>query len=311
MTHDAVRRDRAKVERLVAHGELVAVHPREVEQVLHETVEAPALPGDRRGGRLGVDGAVRKPFRVPENGGERRLQLVTDREQERALGVARMLELSRHVVEGLGERHELCRALGRNRAWIDAGREAAARVGDAPNRPGDPPREQKRDRRRERHADRRREQQSFEVRAPRRGTDHARSQQHESTSCDRPRGVEPVLAVHRDRAVAAARRADSRGCIAGQVLRRPVERRDDRALVLAHEERPQRFQMAEREEGDALALGEKVRLLRDVLEDGAVDRSAREHGADDERDRRGDEHDGDDRREKLHAQAEPHARAAL
>ena len=177
MTHDAVGRDRAKVERLVAHGELVAIHPREIEQVLHEPVEAPALPGDRRRGRVGVDGAVREPFRVPEDGGERRLQLVADREQERALGVARVLELSRHVVEGLGERHELRRALGRNRARVDTCREAAARVGDAPNGPGDPPREQKRDRRRERHADRRREQQPFEVRAPCRGADHARSQQ--------------------------------------------------------------------------------------------------------------------------------------
>jgi hypothetical protein len=77
--------------------------------------------------------------------------------------------------------------------------------------------------------------------------------------------------------------------------------------------------MAERQKRNALALGEEIGLLRNVLEHGAVDRSAGEHGADDERDRCGDEHDDDDRREELHSQAarrgEPqnptHARAAL
>ena len=93
---------------------------------------------------------------------------------------------------------------------------------------------------------------------------------------------------------------------------RPVS---GRALVLAHEERAQRFEMAERQHSDALALGEKIRLLRYVLEDRPVDCAASEDGAHDERDRGREQNHGDDRREKLHPQAawrgQPHARAAL
>ena len=263
---------------------------------------------DRRRGRVDLDRPVREPLRVPDHGGERRLQLVTDGEQERALGVAGVLELVRHVVERLGERRELGRALGRDGARCDTCREALARLDDATERPRDSSCEQERDRGRERDADARRDQQPFQVRTPGCGADNSRAQQHERLSGNRPGRVEPFLPVDRKRSVAAARRAGR------EELRRPAERRDDDAFVLAREERSHRFEMPERQERLALALGEQISLLRDVLQDRTVDRAARQHGADGERDRRGEEHDDADRSEQLRAQAartQLHSRAAL
>ncbi len=72
--------------------------------------------------------------------------------------------------------------------------------------------------------------------------------------------------------------------------------------------------MPERQERLALALGEQISLLGDVLQDRTVERAARQHGADGERDRRGEEHDDADRGEQLRPQAsrpQPHSRAAL
>ena len=73
--------------------------------------------------------------------------------------------------------------------------------------------------------------------------------------------------------------------------------------MLAREERPQRLEVRERQQRDALALGEQIGLLRDVLQDGAVDRAARQDGADGERDRGGEQDDERDRGEQLRAQA--------
>ncbi len=109
-------------------------------------------------------------------------------------------------------------------------------------------------------------------------------------------------------------RTETCGCVRGQILRRLPERRDDGELVLAREELPQLPEMPERQQRLALAVGEQVRLLRDVLQNRAVDRAAREDSADGERDRGCQKHDEADCREQLRAQAaraQPHSRAAL
>ena len=75
-------RDLQQLDRLAPHVEFVPVHAREVEQVADEPLEAPPLDEDRLRRSLGREGAVGKSFRVTSDRGQRRLQLVADREQE-------------------------------------------------------------------------------------------------------------------------------------------------------------------------------------------------------------------------------------
>ena len=214
------------------------VHPREVEDVAHEAVEALGLLARSwpRPPRTSIVPS-RERLRVAEHRRQRRLQLVADREEERALGVARMLELLGHVVERLGERRELGRALGRHGGGCFAGREPAARLGDAAQRPRDPAREQQRDGRGERHADRRRDEQSLEVRTPGRGADHARAAAARAP-CPPPGARRRTSPCRRPRSCrrSASRFEAGRPRRAVEVGRRPVERRDDGALVLAPRE---------------------------------------------------------------------------
>ena len=80
-------------------GEVGAVHPGEVEQVADESPEPLGLGGDRLRRLLGADRPVAQRLRVAGDRGQRRLQLVADREQERALRLARPGELLGEVVE--------------------------------------------------------------------------------------------------------------------------------------------------------------------------------------------------------------------
>ncbi len=66
-------------------GEAVGVEPGQVEQVLDQPLEAAGLGADDGGGRLGVvGGAVEHGVGVAADRGERRAQLVGDRQQELA-----------------------------------------------------------------------------------------------------------------------------------------------------------------------------------------------------------------------------------
>ena len=81
----SLARDLGEVDRLRPHRELGTVHAREVEQVANEPLEPAALGADdaRRLSRL--ERALGEPFRVAADRGQRRLQLMADREQERTL----------------------------------------------------------------------------------------------------------------------------------------------------------------------------------------------------------------------------------
>ena len=125
-------------------AEVGAVHPREVEQVADEPLEPPRLGGDGRRRLPRVDRAVLDRLRVAADRGQRRLQLVADREQEVPLRLLRLPELRGEVVERDGERRDLGGSLDRHRLGMRAAREAPRRGGDAVDRPRDAPREQER-----------------------------------------------------------------------------------------------------------------------------------------------------------------------
>ena len=131
----------AEVDRLGARGEGAAAEAREVEQVADEALEAACLALDHQTGGVGLEHAVLEGFRVPPDRGQRRLQLVADREEEGALGVLGLLELGREVVERRRERRDLPRPVHGQRLGVLACRERAARLGDARDGPGDGARE--------------------------------------------------------------------------------------------------------------------------------------------------------------------------
>jgi hypothetical protein len=60
----ASRRDLGQVDALAADRELAPVHPREVEEVLHEPLEPPRLDEDRPGRVVDREGALGEPLGV-------------------------------------------------------------------------------------------------------------------------------------------------------------------------------------------------------------------------------------------------------
>ena len=131
---DRLARDLGEVDRLAPDRELVPVHPREVEQVAHEPLEPPRLEQDRPRCLVGAERPLAEPLGVAADRGQRRLQLVADREQEVPLALARGGELLGHLVEGLRERGELARRP--SRAAASASRRRRAR--GSPRRPAAP-----------------------------------------------------------------------------------------------------------------------------------------------------------------------------
>ena len=89
----------------------------------------------------GFDGAVADALGVATDGGQRRLELMTDREQERLLGLLRLRQLGVHVVERDGELTQLARTLRRHgHAGFTFG-EPPARLGEPAHGTHDAPRE--------------------------------------------------------------------------------------------------------------------------------------------------------------------------
>ena len=109
---DRLTCDLGEIDGLVANRELGPVHASEVEQVADEPLESPRLEPDRAGRLVGTERTVGETFRVAANRGQRRLQLVADREQEVPLGLARSRELLGHLIE----RQRARRARG-SRRW--------------------------------------------------------------------------------------------------------------------------------------------------------------------------------------------------
>jgi len=88
----------------------------------------------------------------------------------------------------------------------------------------------------------------------------------------------------------------------GEVVGRAVQRRGDDALALAREEGAQPMEVREREEREALAPGEQVGLVADVLQRRALDRAVGQHHAHPERQPDGEDDDEPNREKEPHAQ---------
>ena len=119
----------------VVHAEIGPVHPREVEQVVDQALEPPRLGRHGRRRLPRVDGAVLDGLRVAADRGQRRLQLVADREEEVPLRLLRPAELRGELVERDGEGRDLGGALDRHRLGVRAAHERPCACGDPIDRP--------------------------------------------------------------------------------------------------------------------------------------------------------------------------------
>ena len=83
----------AEVDGLLAHRERLAAEPGEVEEIADEALQASRLALDHGGGARPLEHAVLERLGMPADRGQRRLQLVADRQEERPLRVLAPLEL--------------------------------------------------------------------------------------------------------------------------------------------------------------------------------------------------------------------------
>ena len=139
-----VLRHLRKIDLARMDAEVGAVHAREIEQVADEPLEPRGLADD--GGRdvLGFQRTVLQRLRVAANGGERRLELVADREQERLLRLASARQLLGEIVERNRERRQLGRSFRGNGLRSRATCEAPRGLRDTMHGSRDSSREQER-----------------------------------------------------------------------------------------------------------------------------------------------------------------------
>ena len=275
------------------HAEVGPVHAGEVEQVADEPLEPLGLDRDGRGRLARFDRTVVERLGVAADCRQRRLQLVTDREQERPLGLAGACQLLREVVERGGERRELGRALDRHRLGPRSAREAPARLRDAADRTRDAARQQQRGRGGERGTGERGDEQGLDEGLPTRGGHALRPQQDEG------------LGAHTLRREVVVAAADSHRPLRRPPLRERVSRRlrqgscvEPVGLVLLGEDRPHGLQVRERRHRDALPGDDQRRLVGDVLQSRLVDGPPREHQAETERQADAQHDDQQDRLEE-------------
>ena len=137
--------------------------PRQRQQVADQALQARRLAADDRRGLPRLDGAVLDPLGVAADRGERGAQVVGDREQHRALGVAREGELLRHAVEGVGQLVQLLGPLAGAPAGVAARGELPGGAAERAQRLGQAAGEQRGDRRRRPRRDAAGDQQRREV----------------------------------------------------------------------------------------------------------------------------------------------------
>ncbi len=258
-------RDRIQIDPLPANAELRLAHAREIEHVADEPLEATRLGDDRRRRLVGGKRSVLQAFRVASDRGQRRLQLVADREQEGALRLACLRELDGHLVEALCQQRQLARALDRDERRLPGGaRQPARRLGHPAHRPRDRAGEQERDQRCEGGGRGGGEDQPLDVWAPGRVRRARRAQQHEALPVHEAGRVEVARSVRLDGAVEPDAAPHLRRAIGREQLGGAVQLHPDDALVLPADELLQRPEVREGQDRLALALDEQVELGRDV-----------------------------------------------
>ncbi len=301
---DGVVGDLGQVDLRIVDAEVGAVHARQVEQVAHQPPEALGLDGEHVGRLLRAHHPLAQRLGIPADRGQRRLQLVADREEEASLRRASRCELLGELVEGEGERGQLGGTFDRQRLRMRAAREAPARRGDPRDGPDDPPREQVGGDRGENAAGDRGDDDALDEGCPPRIRQAPRPEEDERALPDRLRGEVVGGAPDRDGA---------RGRLAGgQLVAGPLRqhgRVEQVALVLVREVRPELRQVRERRERALLLADDQRRLVRDVLERRVLDRAARQDQPEPERDRDRERGDRPDRAEQPRAKAGPRLHA--
>ena len=216
--------------------ERALVEAGQVEQVADEPLEPLRLLDDDRRRLRDRHHAVEERLAVAADRGQRRLELVADREQERALGVLRAVEVVGELVEALGERGDLGRALLRERAGALAGGEREARLRDALDRPRDGPGEQERGEGGDRRADRGGDPEGDRERLEIGGLERRRAQQDDGLPALRMGGVEVAVAADVDRALRGLPVAEGGAAVGRQQQRGLLQRQDRHPLLLGVEE---------------------------------------------------------------------------
>ena len=207
VTRKCLVRDLLEVGRHQRDVERAPPQPREVEQVADQALQPVRLALEHLAGPLRRDDAVGERLRVPADRGERRLQLVTDGEEELPLRVLGAVELLRQLVERRRELTQLRRALDRERVRALTLREPPARLRHLRDRPGDGPREEQGHDRGQDGAHERGDREPREEWLPVRGLVARRTEEHDGVTVAEARGEHERIALHVDGAVCAPLRA--------------------------------------------------------------------------------------------------------
>ena len=253
-------------------------------------------------GRLArVDRAVLDRLGVAADRGERRLQLVADREEEVPLRLLRALQLVDERVERDGERRDLGGAFDRNRLGMRAARERARRRRDPVDRPRDPARDEERGQRGEQPAGARRDEEPPDVRRQQRRGGALRPEQDE---------------VARVRRTGAPRSSSRRRCSVSVPSRRLLVRRaaccaragtipdgfEQRSSSCGLKNGLRLVEAVLRHERVAHRARDQVGLVREVLQRRLLHRAPREDEPEPDRQRDADDDDDADRLEEPRAE---------
>ena len=270
---------------------------------MHEPLEPRRLGRDRRRCLARLDRAVLHRLGVAADRGQRRLQLVADREQERALRLARLRELRREIVERRRERRELGGALDGHRLR-DARR---ARGCGSPRRRAGPGARcgARAGRRRARRARRRRARRAAGCRRTASSARASRSSVAAGRTAGRSRCARrrraglPLIVTEPSAGLSCCELRASRSAAARRTCGRASRSAASRSTA------PSWFNF---ESGDdrrvhVLARRDQVGLMRDVAQRRLVDRAPRQHEPDADREPDAEHDDRHDRLEEPRPEA--------
>ena len=296
--------DLLEVDALGPHRERPAAEAGEVEQIPDEALEPPRLPLDHRPRRRGLQDAVLERLGMPADRREGRLQLVADREEERALGVLRPVELLGEVVERRSEGRDLPRPGDRHGPGRLAARERPARGRHTCDRPGDGAGEHEGDGRGEDGADEAGEAEAERERQPVGLLALGRAEQDDRLVPALARGEQEARAAHVERAARRVGAPQASGRALGQEQVRLCGREDREPLLVRREEAPEL--VVDSPAGVLAALrGDQLDLTLECVDRGRLERTAGQQRAGDDRHDERDEHRPRDADEQ--ARAEAHA----
>ena len=287
----------AEVERLTSDGERASPQTGEIEEIADEPLEPARLAADHCADAGRLEDPVLERLGMAADRGERCLELVADRQQERPLSLLCALELVREMVEGRCQRRGLSRPGDREPLGPLALCERTARHGHARDRPCYRTREEQRDEGGERRSDEAGQPEPERERCPVGGLARGRTEEDDRLVAVPARCIEEARAAHLEAAARRGARSDALGACAGEQERRLRGSDDREPLLVRGEELPEL--VLRPPAGIGASLGrDQLDLPLEGVDAGLLQRPSREEGSGDDGDENGHEHRAGDSEEE-------------